>query len=128
MGKADLFLGDCLEIMKTIDDNSIDMVLCDLPYGTTSCKWDVIIPFDELWAQYKRILKPNNVAVLFGVEPFSSHLRLSNLKQYKYDWVWDKVTARGHLVAKKKTITTNRIYQRFRWDKILSTNDKKARQ
>jgi len=88
--------------MGEIPDKSIDMVLCDLPYGTTACKWDVIIPFDKLWEHYGRILKSNGVAVLFGTEPFSSHLRLSNLKWYKYDWVWDKVTARGHLVAKKR--------------------------
>ena len=97
-----LFLGDCLEEMKRIEDQSIDLILCDLPYGTTACKWDVIIPFDKLWEQYNRILKPNSVAVLFGSEPFSSFLRLSNIKKYKYDWVWDKVTARGHLVAKKR--------------------------
>ena len=97
-----LFLGDCLEEMKKIEDQSIDLILCDLPYGTTACKWDVIIPFDKLWEQYNRILKPNSVAVLFGSEPFSSFLRLSNIKKYKYDWVWDKVTARGHLVAKKR--------------------------
>lgn len=97
-----LFHGDCLEEMKKIEDNSIDMILCDPPYGTTKCKWDAVIPFEPLWTQYKRILKSNGVAVLFGTEPFSSHLRLSNLKQYKYDWVWDKVTARGHLVAKKR--------------------------
>lgn len=94
--------GDCLELMGDIPDKSVDMVLCDLPYGTTACKWDVVIPFDQLWTHYKRLLKPEGVAVLFGTEPFSSHLRLSNLKQYKYDWVWDKVTARGHLVAKKR--------------------------
>lgn len=97
-----LYLGDCLEEMKKIEDNSIDMILCDLPYGTTKCKWDVIIPFDRLWEHYKRILKSNSVVVLFGIEPFSSYLRLSNIKEYKYDWVWDKVTARGHLVAKKR--------------------------
>jgi site-specific DNA-methyltransferase (adenine-specific) len=97
-----LYNGDCIKLMADIPDNSIDMILCDLPYGTTSCKWDVVIPFDELWIQYKRILKVDGVACLFGTEPFSSHLRLSNLKQYKYDWVWDKVTARGHLVAKKR--------------------------
>lgn len=78
------------------------MILCDLPYGTTACKWDIVIPLDKLWKEYKRIIKKGGATVLFGTEPFSSHLRISNLEDYKYDWVWDKVTARGHLVAKKR--------------------------
>lgn len=82
--------GDCLELMKEIQDNSIDMILCDLPYGTTACKWDDIIPFDKLWEQYERIIKDNGAIVLFGQEPFSSLLRISNLKTYKYDWYWEK--------------------------------------
>ena len=85
-----LLQGDCLELMKNISDKSIDLILCDLPYGTTACKWDVVIPFDELWKQYNRIIKDNGAIELFGNEPFSSQLRLSNLKNYKYDWVWDK--------------------------------------
>lgn len=84
------YLGDCLEIMKEIDDKSIDMVLCDLPYGKTACKWDIIIPFELLWKQYKRIIKNDGAILLFGTEPFSSYLRLSNIKWYKYDWVWHK--------------------------------------
>jgi len=98
----DLRLGDCLELMKDIPDGSIDMILCDLPYGTTACKWDTVIPFKPLWKQYNRIIKKNGAIVLFGSEPFASTLRMSNLKQYRYDWTWDKVTARGHLVAKKR--------------------------
>jgi site-specific DNA-methyltransferase (adenine-specific) len=82
--------GDCLEIMKTIPDGSVDMILCDLPYGTTACKWDVIIPFNKLWEQYERIVKPNGAVVLFGAEPFSSYLRISNIKMYKYDFYWKK--------------------------------------
>ena len=85
-----LLQGDCLELMKNISDKSIDLILCDLPYGTTKCKWDTVIPFDKLWEQYNRIIKDNGAIVLFGNEPFSSQLRLSNLKNYKYDWVWDK--------------------------------------
>ncbi len=85
-----VFHGDCLEIMKHIPNGSIDMILCDLPYGTTACKWDIIIPFDKLWEQYERVIKPNGAIVLFGNEPFSSNLRLSNMKDYKYDWKWDK--------------------------------------
>jgi site-specific DNA-methyltransferase (adenine-specific) len=96
------YLGDCLEIMKEIDDQSVDMILCDLPYGTTKCKWDAIIPFKPLWKEYRRIAKPNAAIVLTGSEPFASLLRIEAIDIYKYDWTWDKVTARGHLVAKKR--------------------------
>ena len=96
----DLRCGDCLEQMNKIPDKTIDMILCDLPYGTTNCKWDNIIPFEPLWEQYNRIIKNNGAIVLFASEPFASKLRLSNLKMYKYDWVWDKVVAKGHLVSK----------------------------
>ena len=85
-----IYQGDCLEVMKYIPDKSIDMILCDLPYGTTACKWDTIIPFEPLWEQYERIVKDNGAIVLFGSEPFSSQLRLSNLKDYKYDLYWVK--------------------------------------
>ena len=81
---------DCLEGMKKLPDKSIDMILCDLPYGSTSCTWDTLIPFESLWEQYNRIIKDNGAIVLFGTEPFSSQLRLSNLKMYKYDWIWHK--------------------------------------
>ena len=84
-----LIKGDCLEVMKDIPIKSIDMILCDLPYGTTACKWDTVIPFEPLWEQYNRIIKDNGAIVLFGSEPFSRMLRLSNLKNYKYDWKWD---------------------------------------
>ncbi len=98
----ELLHGDCLELMKDIPDKSVDMILCDLPYGTTKCKWDNIIPFEPLWGQYNRIIKDNGVIVLFGSEPFSSTLRMSNIKNYKYDWKWDKVRGVGHLNAKKR--------------------------
>ena len=81
-----LIHGDCLEKMNDIPDKSVDMVLCDLPYGTTACKWDVVIPFEPLWEQYKRIIKDRGAIVLFGSEPFSSYLRVSNIKDYKYEW------------------------------------------
>ena len=96
-----LYQGDCLEIMKQIKDKSIDMILCDLPYGTTKCKWDVVIPFDKLWEQYNRIIKDNGAIALFGSEPFSSKLRISNLRMYKYDWIWKKTKAQGFLNSKK---------------------------
>lgn len=87
-----LMHGDCLELMKNIPDGSVDLILTDPPYGTTACKWDSIIPFEPMWAELKRIIKPSGAIVLFGSEPFSSALRMSNIKQYKYDWVWDKVS------------------------------------
>ena len=96
--------GDCLEKMKDIPDKSIDMILCDLPYGTTACKWDVIIPFEPLWEQYKRVIKDRGAIVLFGSEPFSSYLRMSNIKQYKYDWVWDKKKGGNPLLSKIQPI------------------------
>lgn len=85
-----LMKGDCLELMKTIPDGSVDLILTDPPYGTTACKWDSVIPFDLMWKQLNRIIKPNGAIVLFGAEPFSSALRMSYIKQYKYDWVWKK--------------------------------------
>ena len=91
---------DCLEGMKRIPDKSIDMILCDLPYGTTACKWDKIIPFEPLWEHYKRIIKDNRAIVLFGSEPFSSALRMSNIKHYKYDWIWDKKIPSGMSYAR----------------------------
>lgn len=106
-------MGDCLELMKNISNYSIDMILCDLPYGTTQCKWDTIIPFDKLWEQYERIIKPNGAIVLTGTEPFSSFLRLSNLKLYKYDWVWDKIKGTGFLNAKKQPMRNHEIVSVF---------------
>lgn len=108
-----LMQGDCLELMKEIPDGSIDMILCDLPYGTTACKWDNIIPFEPLWEQYKRIIKPNGAVVLFGSEPFSSKLRLSNLKWYKYDWVWKKTRKLGFTNAKNKPLNDHECISVF---------------
>ena len=85
-----LLHGDCLELMKDIPDNSIDMVLTDPPYGTTACKWDTVIDFELMWEQLKRVTKDNGAICLFGSEPFSSALRMSNIKMFKYDWVWEK--------------------------------------
>lgn len=90
INNIELWQGDCLELMKKIPDKSIDLVLCDPPYGITACKWDCNISFDQLWNQYKRIIKDNACIVLFGQEPFSSLLRTSNLEMYRYDWVWQK--------------------------------------
>lgn len=95
-----LVLGDCLEAMKHIPNASIDAIITDPPYGTTACKWDTIIPFEPMWDQLKRIIKPNGAIVLFGSEPFSSLLRCSNLKMYKYDWVWEKTRPSNGILAK----------------------------
>lgn len=97
--KINLYNGNCLDIMPTIDDASIDMILCDLPYGTTDCKWDIVIPFADLWREYNRVIKPNGAIVLFGIEPFSSYLRLSNIKDYRYDWYWQKEKGTNFLRA-----------------------------
>ena len=97
-----LFNKDCLEVMKDIPDKSIDMILCDLPYGTTACKWDSIIPFDKLWEQYERVIKDNGAIVLFGSQPFTSSLIMSNIKLFKYEWIWLKSRAVGFNNAKNK--------------------------
>ena len=101
MNNIELWQGDCLKLMKDIPDKSIDMILCDLPYGTTKFKWDTVIPFDRLWEQYNRIIKDKGAILLFGSEPFSSKLRISNLRMYKYDWIWKKTKAQGFLNSKK---------------------------
>lgn len=95
-----IYHGDCLELMPHIADGSIDMILCDLPYGTTQCKWDTIIPFDKLWEQYDRIIKPNGAIVLFGREPFTSAMVMSNPKHYKHKWVWNKKQSGSPVNAK----------------------------
>jgi len=86
-----VYLGDCLEIMPSIPDKSVDMILCDLPYGTTACKWDTIIPFEPLWKEYKRVIKDNGAIVLTASQPFTSALVMSNIKMFRYSLVWDKV-------------------------------------
>jgi len=99
-GKKEILLGDCLELMKDIPNGSIDMILCDLPYGTTACKWDVIIPFDKLWEQYHRIIKDNGAIVLTASQPFTTKLINSNIKMFKYEWIWEKSHPTGLFNAK----------------------------
>lgn len=94
-------LGECLERMQEIETGSVDMVMADLPYGTTACKWDTIIPFESLWAEYRRVCKKNAAIVLTASQPFTSALVMSNVKEFKYDWCWRKSNATGHLNAKK---------------------------
>tara|TARA_R110000751_G_scaffold180853_1_gene287198 strand:+ start:1396 stop:2160 length:765 start_codon:yes stop_codon:yes gene_type:complete len=96
----DLYKGDCLEVMKEIESGSVDAIICDPPYGTTACKWDSVIDFDLMWEQLNRIIKPNGAIVLFGSEPFSSALRMSNIKDYKYDWIWIKTRPSGLMHSK----------------------------
>lgn len=100
MSKIDLIHGDCLVEMQRILDKSVDMVLCDLPYGTTACSWDVVIPFDKLWEQYRRIVKDNGAIVLFGSQPFTSLLVASNIANFKHEWIWEKQKAGNFMGAK----------------------------
>lgn len=97
----DLYLGDCLEVMEDIKDESVDFVICDLPYGTTQNNWDCCIDLDKLWKEYKRIIKPNGCIALFAQSPFDKVLACSNLKMYRYEWIIEKTRATGHLNAKK---------------------------
>lgn len=108
-----LLLGDCLELMDTIPNNCIDMILTDPPYGTTACKWDSVIPFDEMWLRLNKLIKSNGAIVLFGSEPFSSALRMSNIKNYKYDWVYVKSQSSNFLNAKKQPLRNNECISVF---------------
>jgi DNA modification methylase len=118
MQMINLMRGDCLELMKTIPDKSVDMVLTDPPYGTTACKWDVVIPFEPMWQQLKRITKDNGAICLFGSEPFSSALRISNIKEFKFDWIWDKVKPVGAHVSKLRPLQATEIISIFGQGKI----------
>jgi site-specific DNA-methyltransferase (adenine-specific) len=104
-GKKEILLGDCLELMKELPNKSIDAIICDLPYGTTACKWDTIIPFEPLWAQYERIIKPNGAIVLTASQPFTSALVMSNPKLFKYQWVWIKSKKTGFTNAKNRPLS-----------------------
>ena len=108
-----IFNEDCLEGMKRIPDKSVDMILCDLPYGTTACSWDTIIPFEPLWEQYERVIKDNGAIVLFGQEPFSSNLRSSNFKLYRYDWIWEKDNHTNFLNIKKQPAKRHELISVF---------------
>ena len=102
MSECKLYQGDCIELMKDILDGSVDLVLTDPPYGTTACKWDSVIPFEPMWEQLNRIIKPNGAICLFGSEPFSSALRMSNIKHFKYDWYWNKSKSGNFMNANKQ--------------------------
>lgn len=99
-----LINGECILEMEKIKDKSIDMILCDLPYGTTACKWDNIIPFEPLWEEYNRIIKDNGAIVLFSDNPFTSKLINSNTKNYRYDWIWEKEQGKNFQLVKKRPL------------------------
>jgi len=104
---AEMLLGDCLDVMGEIEDGSVDMVLCDPPYGTTACKWDAVIPFEPMWAHVKRVLKKNGAAVFTASQPFTSALVMSNVEMFKYCWVWDKQKAANFASVKHQPLKTH---------------------
>ena len=110
-----LILGECLEEMDMLISEGIivDMILTDLPYGTTACKWDITIPFDEMWKRINKIIKKDGAVILFGSEPFSSALRMSNIKNFKYDWVWNKKLAGNAQLAKRQPLKIHEIISVF---------------
>ena len=108
-----LMLGDCLERMKEIPDGSVDLILADPPYGTTACKWDSVIDLPSMWEQLKRIIKPNGAIVLFGSEPFSSFLRVSNIRMFRYDWIWEKEQGIGFANANKMPMKKHEVVSVF---------------
>ena len=119
MKNVELYCGDCLEIMKNIPDKSVDMILCDLPYGTTACKWDSIISFDKLWEQYNRIIKDNCAIVLFGIQPFTTIMISSNINNFKHQWIWNKKNGSNFMQLKHHP---NKIHE----DIIVFSNNGKT--
>ena len=122
-----LFHGDCLEVMADMPDNSVDAVICDPPYGTTACKWDAVIPFEPMWRELRRLIKPGGAIVLFGSEPFSSALRMSNIREYKYDWVWDKGVGVNFMHVKKEPMKVHEMVTVFASGKTNYYPQKTAR-
>ena len=122
MVNVNLMKGDCLELMKSISDGSVDLILTDPPYQTTACKWDYMIPFEPMWNELKRIIKPNGAIVLFGSEPFSSKVRCSNLEMFKYDWIWNKTKPQGFLNAKARPLVEHELIHVFSKGSCTSTS------
>lgn len=120
-----LFLGDCLEKLKLIPKESIDLVISDPPYGITKCEWDQVIPFEPLWVELKRVTKPNAAILIFGAEPFSSHLRLSNLKNYRYDLIFEKSHSTGWLNANRQPLRAHENISVF-YEKSPTYNPQKT--
>ena len=108
-----IFNMDCLEGMRLLPDGCIDMVLCDLPYGTTACKWDTCIPFEPLWEQYNRLVKPTGAILLFGSQPFTTALNQSNIKLFRYEWIWVKNNPTGFQLANKRPLKKHEIISVF---------------
>ena len=115
MSKIDLYNGDCLEVMDKLIEQGVivDAIITDPPYGTTACKWDTVIPFDQMWLRLNKLIKPNGAIVLFGSEPFSSALRMSNIKNYRYDWIWNKKRITAPFLAKKQPLRQHEIISVF---------------
>lgn len=109
VSRSTFYQGDCLVEMSKIADKSVDMILCDLPYGTTECSWDAVIPYEMLWDNYRRIAKDNAAIVLTATEPFASNLRLSNIGMYKYDWIWDKKRTTGFGNANRQPLRQHEV-------------------
>lgn len=105
----ELYLGDCLDIMPTLPDKSVDMILCDLPYGTTACKWDVVLPFETMWDHYDRVAKPNAAILLFSNQPFTTDLIASNKRLFRYEWIVEKDRATGHLNANRMPLKAHDV-------------------
>jgi DNA modification methylase len=126
IGDCQLMFGDCLERMKEIPNSCLDMILCDLPYNTTKMKWDNMIPLEPLWTQYKRVIKSNGAIVLFGREPFSSKVRLSNEEMYKYDWIWEKSKATNFLFAKQMPLIAHEDIMVF-YNRLPNYNPQKTK-
>ena len=122
-----LYNGDCLEIMDRLVEEGVkvDCILTDPPYGTTACKWDSIIPFDKMWERLNKLIKPNGAIVLFGSEPFSSALRMSNIKNYKYDWIWEKEQGTNQLNAKKMPLRNSENISVFIKNNVFITHNLK---
>ena len=110
-----LYNGDCLEVMDRLIEEGVkvDCILTDPPYGTTACKWDTIIPFDDMWERLNKLIKPNGAIVLFGSEPFSSALRMSNIKNYKYDWIWEKSQGANFMLVKSQPYKVHEMISVF---------------
>lgn len=121
INNIELYNADCFDVMPTIADKSIDCIIADLPYGTTACKWDSVLPFDKLWEQYKRIIKDNGAIVLFGSNPFASALIMSNPKMFKYEFIWDKVIPTGFTMANYRPMMKHELVLVFSKGKMTYT-------
>ncbi len=107
LGTATLYQGDCMDLMAKLPDDSVDMICCDMPYGTTACKWDTTLNLPDLWEHYKRIAKPGVAIVLFAAQPFAVSLIMSNPKIFKYEWIYEKTNPKGFLSAKRRPLTSH---------------------